>query len=1102
MLPFKSIKNRLVLIMLVCSFVPLLLLLFMAFPKAQKDLEKALIRNLEGVKQKQLEIVKLWFHERKQDARVVGKNTSVLLERGLVDNDFSKLQDYTEMLRTEYGYKAVCVTSRDGLVLAATEESLTGSNIMDQPYCREALNGNLFLSKIQPSIQGEKTQVVNGADSSTMFISVPLNDSAKSVIGMVGFKISTKPLSEIMKNANLGKTGEAFLLDREGFMLTESRFADEVNEDILLYQGTGVGLRVVNPQRGRFARYGNWMRRRLLNVINSYAGGVLFIRSFVSFFGSQEAEPRSMKLTAGAQKCLSGESGYDAEGYINYDGRKVLGAWCWIPEYDCGLLAQTSIREGYGAAYSLKKFVHSMLLILAFPLAMAAFYFGKRISDPILNITEVTKKITSGDLGQRVIESGKNDEINELAKAFNIMAESLEEKTIELRDYTTDLENVVRERTLELQSTTNFLNSILAGSTEYSIIAEDLEGNILAFNKGASLIYGYKAEEMIDVANVRVLHVDDDVKSGMVDNILKVARETGRYEAEVMRKRKNGEVFLAHITVTLRRDEKGKPIGFVVISKDITKEKLEALQKEIVNNVNKIVASGLEIHEVYKNVYHELKRIIDFAWFGVVYLMDGTEIVEYTNIIDGVLLHVDLPEGNKHPFRSMAQNIMIQKSIPVTVSDTLREQSQIDRELYEKDIRSYVCFPLVSKGITIGTVTLGSRKRNVFTKLHSSLLNQVLPQLAIAIENTRLFLSIRASEEKYRDLVENAPEMIHEISPEGKFINVNKTELNKLGYSIEEMRKMMLYSIVPGEYRDDIKRHIKQIKEYRSSELETVFSTKSGKEIHVEINGTSLCSNKTGECLRIREFVRDITERKKMEGQVRRSEKLASMGELAAAIAHEIRNPLGAICNSIGILDSRLNLTDQEKNLIEMIVGQSERLDRIISDFLGFAHPREPSFSLQDIRSVIKNTIFLLRQDSRCTDKIKIKEVYESILPNVYIDADLIHQILWNLLVNSLDAMPNGGQIKITVRKTTLFLRKAVEIVIRDTGTGMNPHELNKIFEPFYTKKSEGTGLGLSIVQRIIDDHGGAVDVKSKECQGTTFYVKLPAENEKWAIQN
>lgn len=1050
MFPFKSIKNKLILIFLLCSFAPLLLLRFMAFPKAQKDLEEALIRNLEGVKQKQAEIVKMWFDERKHDAKVISRNISTVLGQSTNDKgqNFLKVQDYINMLRGEYGYKNIYITSREGVVLLATDKKWVGFDMIRRDYCSEALNGNVFVSKIQLPFQVEGESGKGDSGNPVMFIAAPVKDSGDGIVGAVVIETDSQPISKIMKSANLGRSGETFLINRECYMLTDSRFTDEIANMGLIQRRTAFELRVVNPHTGM--------------------------------------------LTDGAQKCLSGKDGYNAGGYINYDGRRVLGAWCWIPEYNCGLLAQIDIQEGYGAAYGLKKFVLSMLLVLALPLTLIAFYFGKRISAPILRITEATKKITSGDLAQRVKSRGKRDEISELAQAFNVMAESLKEKTIKLKNYTTDLEKTVKERTVELQETTNFLNSILAGSTEYSIIAEDLYGNILAFNKGASLIYGYQPEEVVAKANVRILHTDEDVKSGKVDHILVEARRTGRYEGEVMRRRKNGEIFPAHVTFTLRRDENGQPIGFVVISRDITKEKLVALEKEVVNNVNKVIVSSLDIREVYKNISLELKRIIDLAWLGVICLVDGTGVTEDFHVIDGVVLSKDWLNNHHYPLAVTAHGIAMKEDAPVFVKDTAQGEYPIDLLLYEKGINAYLCFPLKSKGTTIGSVVLGSRKSDVFREIHLGLLNQIIPQLAITIENTRLFVSIRESEGKYRDLVENAPEMIHEISPEGKFINVNKTELNKLGYSLEEMRNMTLEDIVPGESRGEVRRHIKRIMETGSSELETVFLTKSGKEINVEIHGTGLYNNKTRECICTRAFVRDITERKRMEEQVRRSEKLASMGELAAAIAHEIRNPLGAICNSVGVLDSHLKLTGQDKDLLEMILGQSERLDRIISDFLTFAHPREPSFSLRDIREVIKKTIFLLEQDKRYTDKIEIKEVYESVLPKVYIDADLVHQVLWNLFINSMDAMPNGGQIRITVRKTTLFLRGAVEIIITDTGTGIPAKEVCKIFEPFYTTKSEGTGLGLSTVQRIIDDHGGTVDVKSREGKGTTFYIKLP----------
>ena len=369
MLLFKSIKYKLILIFLLCSFVPLLLLRFVAFPKAQKDLEEALIRNLEGVKQKQAEIVRMWFDERRHDAKVISKNISAVLGQNVNERvrNFLKLHDYIEMLRSEYGYKDVYITSQNGNVLEATEKKSLGTNILGYDYCKEALNGNIFVSRIQRYANGKGKDKGNDSDNPVMFFSAPLLDADGLTLGALILKVDTLHLSEIMKCVELGKTGETFLISREGFMLTESRFADTIKNAGLIQRRTTWELRVINPKTG--------------------------------------------KLTEGAQNCLNGKDGYDASGYINYDGRKVLGAWCWISEYDCGLLAQIDIREGYGAAHSLEKFVFSLLLVLAFPLVLIAFYFSKRISYPLLKITEVTRRITGGDLGHRVEKSGKKDEI-------------------------------------------------------------------------------------------------------------------------------------------------------------------------------------------------------------------------------------------------------------------------------------------------------------------------------------------------------------------------------------------------------------------------------------------------------------------------------------------------------------------------------------------------------------------------------------------------------------------------------------------------------------------------------------------------------------------
>ena len=225
------------------------MLRFIAFPKAQKDLEEALVRNLEGVKQKQAEILKMWFDERRHDAKVVSRYISAIMVKNVSDNvsNFQKLYDYIEMIKTEYGYKDVYIASQDGIVLVATEKELVGSNIVIYDYCREALNGNIFISKIQRLVHAESGSKNNNADSPIMFISAPLVDSNDLRVGAVILKVDTVHLSEIMRSVKLGKTGETFLINREGYMLTESRFVDELKITGLIQQRTALELKVINP---------------------------------------------------------------------------------------------------------------------------------------------------------------------------------------------------------------------------------------------------------------------------------------------------------------------------------------------------------------------------------------------------------------------------------------------------------------------------------------------------------------------------------------------------------------------------------------------------------------------------------------------------------------------------------------------------------------------------------------------------------------------------------------------------------------------------------------------------------------------------------------
>ncbi|HHT9109740.1 MAG TPA: two-component system sensor histidine kinase NtrB, partial [Candidatus Brocadiaceae bacterium] len=246
-------------------------------------------------------------------------------------------------------------------------------------------------------------------------------------------------------------------------------------------------------------------------------------------------------------------------------------------------------------------------------------------------------------------------------------------------------------------------------------------------------------------------------------------------------------------------------------------------------------------------------------------------------------------------------------------------------------------------------------------------------------------------------------------------------------------------------------------------------------------------------------IIRDITDSKRIEEQIRRSERLASVGELAASIAHEIRNPLGAISNSVCMLKRDLTLKDDDEKLLGMVAEETERLNNIITNFLTFAHPSAYHFVRSDITEIIDETLFLLEQDVRFSREIKVNKVYAHDVPRVYLDRDWIRKVFWNLLVNSIDAMPEGGKIFIRVRKPMRDNKDEIEVLIADTGMGIPPGIIKKIFEPFFTtKKSRGTGLGLSIVHRIIDNHGGVIDVKSKPNKWTAFTIRLPIKHKQF----
>lgn len=359
-----------------------------------------------------------------------------------------------------------------------------------------------------------------------------------------------------------------------------------------------------------------------------------------------------------------------------------------------------------------------------------------------------------------------------------------------------------------------------------------------------------------------------------------------------------------------------------------------------------------------------------------------------------------------------------------------------------------------------------------------------------------------------RALMDDAETGVLVLDERSRVVEANARAERLLGLTSGQLRRAaaaeLLRTVVAG---DDL---LGEASRRARTEREVVLHTPGAGDVPALVR-----TYRVGRPSRLLVSLHDLTQLRRMQHELRRHERLATLGQLSAGVAHEIRNPLAGIGTSAQVLLKRFEPRDDRARFVQVILDEVARLDRIVTSLLQYARPRTPELRASTLLDCVDRVV-ALADDAIQQARVKVEVEVAPRLPALYIDPDLVTQVLLNVTLNAVQAMPGGGTLRYEVRRVRRRRpprgpgRRAEDrargrtggsgwiafeqVRVIDTGVGIPRGVLAKLFDPFFTTKATGTGLGLSISQTIMQEHGGSIAVDSREGRGTTVLLNFPLE--------
>ncbi len=680
------------------------------------------------------------------------------------------------------------------------------------------------------------------------------------------------------------------------------------------------------------------------------------------------------------------------------------------------------------------------------------------------------------------------------------------------------------EKEKEVTQTKDYLKSLIENSAD-AIITSNTDGLITSWNKGAENIYGYTEDEVIGNFLPMVPSFLTEEEKDFMNKIQQ--KETLR-NIETIRQTKNGKLIEISLTLSPILDPSGNVTAISGISRDISEKKM--VEKELIRRnqelsrlffINSVVRSTLDLDKLLKMVL-TVVTMGDGLGFNraILFLIDDPEKAlkgtmgvgpaspeEAKNIwlsMEGKSLGAIIEEIESSPFHldshldRLSQRLSIDlegdcilkrcidEKRPFNIHSAKNEPTVTPYLIQMLGADAFGIVPLMLRDKVIGLIWVD----NLFTGRpikdeDLQFLMGFSSHIASAIENARLFENVALAQSELKNIFESMSDMVYFTDNNSVIRRVNQAVVKRIGKPEEEIIGKKCYKIFHG--KDS---HPETCPHSRTIELKKPFVEEVEDPF---LNGTFVVSNSpifdsTDNFVGTVHISRDVTELRTLRERVTHAERMAALGELAARVAHEIRNPLISIGGFARRLEKKL--TTDTKEYARIIVNEVSRLENILKEILGFVKSSRIMKRSIDINELMLNIIEFITPEMIDRQNIIVKELSAGPLMT-NIDNDRIKEAILNIVTNASQATDHGT---ITIKSRQENHDAIIEL--SDTGCGIKPDDMKNIFNPFFTTKTEGTGLGLAVTHKILEEHNGKIKVDSIWGKGTAFKIHLPLQEE------